>query len=168
MLPPTRQDHSTPVRGQHATRSLGSRVAVADPGRPIHKIIVIDGQVVVTGSFNFTTAAEEHNAENLLVIRSPDLAAKYTANWQAHAEHSDPYESKEQGYSETHRAETERPETAAVAPVAGGYVASSRSQVFHRADCKSAAKISATNLVRYATREEAIQAGKRPCPECNP
>ncbi len=54
------------------------------------------------------------------------------------------------------------------APVASGYVASSRSQVFHRADCKGAAKISEKNLVHYATRDEAIQAGKRPCPECNP
>ena len=72
-----------------------------------NKIMVIDDQTVITGSFNFTTAAEEHNAENLLVIRSPDLAAKYTANWQAHAAHSDPYEGKTQGYSETHRAAAE-------------------------------------------------------------
>jgi phosphatidylserine/phosphatidylglycerophosphate/cardiolipin synthase-like enzyme len=45
-----------------------------------NKIMVIDGQVVVTGSFNFTKNAEENNAENLLVIRSPELAAKYAAN----------------------------------------------------------------------------------------
>jgi phosphatidylserine/phosphatidylglycerophosphate/cardiolipin synthase-like enzyme len=131
-----------------------------------NKIMVIDGETVITGSFNFTTAAEEHNAENLLVIRSSDLAAKYTANWQVHAAHSDAYEGKTQGYSETHRAaETPKPDAAAVA---GGFVASSRSQVFHRADCKSAAKISEKNLVHYATREEAIQAGKKPCAECNP
>ena len=49
-----------------------------------------------------------------------------------------------------------------------GYVASARSQVFHRVDCKSAAKISEKNLVRYNTRDEAIQAGKKPCHECNP
>ncbi len=127
----------------------------------------IDGQTVITGSFNFTTAAEEHNAENLLVIRSPELAAKYTANWQVHAAHSDPYEGKTEGYSETHHAAAETPKTDA-APVAGGYVASSRLQVFHRADCKGAAKISEENLVHYATRDEAIQADKRPCSECNP
>ena len=131
--------------------------------------MVIDGQTVITGSFNFTTAAEENNAENLLVIRSPDLAAKYTANWQAHAAHSDPYEGKTQGYSETHHAAAEPPKTdTATAPIAGGFVASARSQVFHRADCKSAAKISAKNLVHYATRDEAIQAGKKPCAECQP
>ena len=29
---------------------------------------MIDGEMVMTGSFNFTKAAKEHNAENLLVI----------------------------------------------------------------------------------------------------
>jgi phosphatidylserine/phosphatidylglycerophosphate/cardiolipin synthase-like enzyme len=31
--------------------------------------MIIDGETVITGSFNFTKAAEENNAENLLVIR---------------------------------------------------------------------------------------------------
>jgi len=56
-----------------------------------HKVIVIDGETVLTGSFNFTKAAQEKNAENLLIIRDPALAAQYTANWQAHAQHSQPY-----------------------------------------------------------------------------
>ena len=49
------------------------------------KVIVIDGVTVITGSFNFTTSAESRNVENLLVLRSADLAALYTANWQARA-----------------------------------------------------------------------------------
>ena len=52
--------------------------------------------------------------------------------------------------------------------VGTGYVASRKFQVFHRPSCKGASKISAKNLVRYATRDEAIQAGKKPCHECNP
>jgi hypothetical protein len=48
------------------------------------------------------------------------------------------------------------------------FVASKNGQVFHRADCQFATKISSQNLVTYATREEAIQAGKRPCKSCNP
>jgi phosphatidylserine/phosphatidylglycerophosphate/cardiolipin synthase-like enzyme len=44
------------------------------------KVMVIDGATVLTGSFNFTKAAEEHNAENLLVIQDPALAEKYAAN----------------------------------------------------------------------------------------
>ena len=56
-----------------------------------NKIMILDGRVVLTGSFNFTRQAEDHNAENLLVIRSPQLAELYAANWQSHAEHSDAY-----------------------------------------------------------------------------
>ncbi len=56
-----------------------------------NKIMVIDGAVVITGSFNFTKGAEHDNAENLLVIRSKELAAQYTKNWEAHADHSNPY-----------------------------------------------------------------------------
>ena len=56
-----------------------------------NKVMVIDGLAVITGSFNFTTAAEQRNAENLLVIHDRALAARYTANWHAHAAHSARY-----------------------------------------------------------------------------
>ncbi len=39
-----------------------------------NKIMIIDRAIVITGSFNFTKAAEEKNAENLLIISSKDLA----------------------------------------------------------------------------------------------
>jgi phosphatidylserine/phosphatidylglycerophosphate/cardiolipin synthase-like enzyme len=67
------------------------------------KIMVIDDQTVITGSFNFTKAAETSNAENLLVIHDKALAAKYVGNWKTHADHSEPYQVKERGYSETQR-----------------------------------------------------------------
>jgi phosphatidylserine/phosphatidylglycerophosphate/cardiolipin synthase-like enzyme len=40
-----------------------------------NKIIIIDSHTVLTGSFNFTKAAEENNAENLLVIDDADVPA---------------------------------------------------------------------------------------------
>jgi phosphatidylserine/phosphatidylglycerophosphate/cardiolipin synthase-like enzyme len=47
------------------------------------KFIVVDGVTVETGSFNYTTAAEEHNAENVLVLRAdPQVAEQYEQNWQ--------------------------------------------------------------------------------------
>ena len=49
-----------------------------------------------------------------------------------------------------------------------GYVVAKNSPVFHRTDCKRVAKNLRTNCIRYATRDEAIQAGKRPCQECSP
>ena len=56
-----------------------------------NKIMIIDGYLVLTGSFNFTKAAEEKNAENLLVINDPVLARDYTRNWHAHEDHSEAY-----------------------------------------------------------------------------
>jgi phosphatidylserine/phosphatidylglycerophosphate/cardiolipin synthase-like enzyme len=136
-----------------------------------NKIMIIDSDTVITGSFNFTKQAEEQNAENLLVIRDQKIAEKYTSRWDVHGEHSEPYEAKEKGYSETHdtgKAAPTNPAPKAGDATVGGYVASARSQVFHKAGCKGAAKISEKNLVKYATRDEAIAAGKKPCRECNP
>jgi len=56
-----------------------------------NKVMVIDGETVITGSFNFTKAAEEKNAENLLIISDKKLAERYTKNWQDHAQHSEVY-----------------------------------------------------------------------------
>ncbi|NBV32596.1 MAG: phospholipase D family protein [Proteobacteria bacterium] len=56
-----------------------------------NKVMIIDGQTVLTGSFNFTKAAEESNAENLLILRSPQLAAQYSRSLLEHREHSLPY-----------------------------------------------------------------------------
>jgi methylphosphotriester-DNA--protein-cysteine methyltransferase len=56
----------------------------------------------------------------------------------------------------------------ATAAATEGYVASKNSAVFHKPDCKSAAKISEKNLVHYAMRDEAIKAGQKPCAECQP
>ena len=60
------------------------------------KVIIIDGNVVITGSFNFTDQAENENVENLLVIRDKGIADKFTANWKAHAEHSGRYKKQVQ------------------------------------------------------------------------
>ena len=64
-----------------------------DAKHPIahNKIMIIDGETVITGSFNFTRQAEEHNAENLLVIHDRGLAERYLANWHDHEAHSEPY-----------------------------------------------------------------------------
>lgn len=56
-----------------------------------NKVMVIDGRTVITGSFNFTKAAEESNAENLLVIDNAELAGRYAANWEVHRQHSERY-----------------------------------------------------------------------------
>ena len=56
-----------------------------------NKVIVLDDETIITGSFNFTKQAEQSNAENLLIIRDPILAKGYAKNWQAHAWHAERY-----------------------------------------------------------------------------
>jgi phosphatidylserine/phosphatidylglycerophosphate/cardiolipin synthase-like enzyme len=60
------------------------------PGLAHNKVMIIDQAVVITGSFNFTQAAESRNAENLLIIRDPALAAAYARNFANHLAHSSP------------------------------------------------------------------------------
>ena len=60
-----------------------------------NKVMIIDGETVITGSFNFTKAAEENNAENLLVIKDKKLAERYIRNWQEHERHSEAYGGRE-------------------------------------------------------------------------
>jgi phosphatidylserine/phosphatidylglycerophosphate/cardiolipin synthase-like enzyme len=67
---------------------IDDKVAIAH-----NKVMVIDDQHVITGSFNFTKAAQERNAENVLLIRqSPELAANYSQNWRNRASVSRPYD----------------------------------------------------------------------------
>jgi phosphatidylserine/phosphatidylglycerophosphate/cardiolipin synthase-like enzyme len=62
-----------------------------------NKIMVIDAGLpqatVITGSFNFTHAAQYRNAENLLIFRgNPQLTRAYLKNWQHHRSHSHVFE----------------------------------------------------------------------------
>ena len=60
-----------------------------------NKIMIIDGATLITGSFNFTKATEEKNAENLLVIKDDaELVKKYIANFEEHIGHSERYEGR--------------------------------------------------------------------------
>jgi phosphatidylserine/phosphatidylglycerophosphate/cardiolipin synthase-like enzyme len=72
--------------------SQGAMVPIFCAGLPVrkdgnpntmhHKVIVIDGQYVITGSFNFTKSADESNDDNILVIHSPAVAALYEQEFQ--------------------------------------------------------------------------------------
>jgi phosphatidylserine/phosphatidylglycerophosphate/cardiolipin synthase-like enzyme len=46
-----------------------------------HKVIVIDGRRVITGSFNFSRNAARKNDENILVIDNQGIAAAYQAEF---------------------------------------------------------------------------------------
>ena len=48
-----------------------------------NKFMIIDGATLETGSFNYTTAAVKHNAENALVLWNvPQIAQIYAREWE--------------------------------------------------------------------------------------
>jgi phosphatidylserine/phosphatidylglycerophosphate/cardiolipin synthase-like enzyme len=53
-----------------------------------HKYVIVDADgpaaAVLTGSFNFTQAAQARNAENLVVIESRATAARFLADFERH------------------------------------------------------------------------------------
>lgn len=67
------------IDGEHATAN--------------NKIILIDKSTIITGSFNYTKAAEEKNSENVLFIKGDkDLFKKYLKNYEQHRDHAKKYE----------------------------------------------------------------------------
>lgn len=52
------------------------------PGLMHNKFAIIDDQVVLTGSFNWTLTAEKKNCENLVVITDKDLALDYSKEFK--------------------------------------------------------------------------------------
>lgn len=67
--------------GEHT--AAHNKVMIMDAGTP--------NATLITGSFNFTHAAQYRNAENLLILRgNPLLTEAYAANWRRHRAHSLP------------------------------------------------------------------------------
>jgi phosphatidylserine/phosphatidylglycerophosphate/cardiolipin synthase-like enzyme len=81
------------VDKSNATARYTAATFMANEGVPVRvdyryaimhdKFIVVDGETVETGSFNFTAGAEKRNAENVLVLHGDlAVAAKYAGEWE--------------------------------------------------------------------------------------
>lgn len=80
---PLLRDHGVPVLADAEHGAAHNKVMLLDPvgRRP----------AVITGSFNFTLAAQYRNSENLLIFRgNPDLTRAYLENWTQHRAHAKP------------------------------------------------------------------------------
>ncbi len=66
-----------------ALLNAGLDVRLDGNSRNMHsKVFIIDRQIVITGSYNFSANAEKSNDENIVVIYNADIAALYTAEFQ--------------------------------------------------------------------------------------
>jgi phosphatidylserine/phosphatidylglycerophosphate/cardiolipin synthase-like enzyme len=64
-------------------RAAGVKIhTVAAGGRNHNKFAVIDSSTIITGSYNWTTKADE-NFESLLIVHCPEVAKKYEREWDA-------------------------------------------------------------------------------------
>lgn len=88
------------------TEKYTSATFLANSGIPVridsgfaiahNKVMILDDETVITGSFNFTKAAEERNAENVLILRgNKEVARLYLQNWQWRWDASEGYKRKE-------------------------------------------------------------------------
>jgi phosphatidylserine/phosphatidylglycerophosphate/cardiolipin synthase-like enzyme len=56
-----------------------------------NKLILIDEQTVIGGSYNYSNAAEKRNAENVTFIKSKDLGSQYLSNFKSRLRESSVY-----------------------------------------------------------------------------
>lgn len=73
----------------HYLRKVGIPILVdVIKGFQHNKIMIIDGEKVITGSYNFTGRAENWNAENIVIINDKKIAEQYMHNWLDRKKHS--------------------------------------------------------------------------------
>ncbi|HET9652461.1 MAG TPA: phospholipase D-like domain-containing protein [Usitatibacter sp.] len=81
----------------HALRRAGARIFLASGAGAAHnKVVIVDsrgaGATTITGSYNFTRAANAKNAENVVVISgSPGLARRFVENFDYHRGQARPW-----------------------------------------------------------------------------
>jgi phosphatidylserine/phosphatidylglycerophosphate/cardiolipin synthase-like enzyme len=139
--------------------NIGIQTLIDDQHPIAHsKVMVIDSATILTGSFNFTKAAEERNAENLLVIKeAPELVKAYEANVQAHAAHAHPY---------ARGSATVSSPAMPVADTRGEVHGNRNSKVYRVPGCKGYASMRPASVVPFATEVAAQQAGYHRAKDC--
>lgn len=72
-------------RGSEVPKLIKAGIQVAFDSNPAlmhNKVMIVDGEIVVTGSYNWSWSAENKNDENLVIISGPEVAKLYKAGFQ--------------------------------------------------------------------------------------
>ena len=162
-----RRNHDDAFAVEHLG-AAGIPVLVDKPPGLMHdKVMIIDGEVVVTGSFNYTYSAEHRNVENLLVIRDPALAAQYVQHWRSRAIESRPLRMSVSAGDAQNSTTSMAMGSAAPPPARNGpIVGNRRSRIYEWPGCPAYDKVSATNRVEFLSAQAAEQAGYRAARNC--
>ncbi|HJU12210.1 MAG TPA: phospholipase D family protein [Candidatus Binataceae bacterium] len=112
------------------------------PGLMHDKVMVIDRETVLTGSFNYTWGAEHLNAENLIVLHDSDWAATYLRDWDQRAAQSHPI-------------------SAGNGP-SGAVLGNRRTMIYQWPGCPYYGQVSPRNRIVFPDARTAEEAGYRP------
>ena len=65
-------------------RGCGIKIAMSPnrSGKMHHKVIIIDDETVITGSYNYSKNAEVSNDENILVVKNAKIASRYVKEFK--------------------------------------------------------------------------------------
>jgi phosphatidylserine/phosphatidylglycerophosphate/cardiolipin synthase-like enzyme len=162
-----RRNHDDAFAVEHLG-AAGIPVLVDRPPGLMHdKVMIIDAEVVVTGSFNYTYSAEHRNVENLLVIRDPTLAGQYLRHWQSRASQSRALRISAGAAEDPSARSSAASDRGAVLPApTGPIVANRRSRIYEWPGCPYYEKLSPANRVEFASAAAAEQAGYRAARNC--
>jgi phosphatidylserine/phosphatidylglycerophosphate/cardiolipin synthase-like enzyme len=142
-----RQDRNDSIRVANLSRAGVPVLFDTVPGLMHNKVTVIDGETVLTGSFNYTWSAEHWNAENLLVLHDPAVAAEYLRNWNQRAAQSRLLIGTRTGPS-------------------GMVIGNRRTMIYQWPGCRDYGQISPRNRLNFADASAAEAAGFRPAHNC--
>ena len=156
-----RRNHDDAFAVQHLS-DAGIPVLVDKPPGIMHdKVMIIDGDTVVTGSFNYTYSAEHRNVENLLAIHDPALAAQYLQHWQSRASDSRPLRDGLSGAGGQSFAALNT-----ATPPSGPIVGNRHSRIYEWPGCPGYNKISVANRVPFFNAQTAELAGYSAARNC--
>jgi phosphatidylserine/phosphatidylglycerophosphate/cardiolipin synthase-like enzyme len=159
-----RRNHDDAFAVEHLGEA-GIPVLVDRPPGLMHdKVMIIDGETVVTGSFNYTYSAEHKNVENLLVIHDSRLAAQYVQHWRSRAIESRPLRAGVSGVGGQSLAAS----GGATVPSApsGPVIGNRHSRIYEWPGCPGYDKNSAANRVPFFNAQAAEMAGYRAARNC--
>ena len=139
--------------------NAGMQTLIDDQHAIAHnKVMVIDSATIITGSFNFTKAAEEKNAENLLVItEAPDWSRPTRPMCRPMRRTHTPISGRPHRRLPRHRSSP---------PAEGQVHGNSRSKVYHLPGCPGYTGMQSTSRVTFGTESDAQQAGYRKAKNC--
>jgi phosphatidylserine/phosphatidylglycerophosphate/cardiolipin synthase-like enzyme len=84
VLDSNKYQESQATRQLLADRDIPFRVSYGRDGsgsKMHHKFAILDGAIVLTGSYNWTFASEEQNHENLLIVREAEVVEAYRSEF---------------------------------------------------------------------------------------